>query len=78
MGKNDELFDKTATFKLNLAHQFFTRFEKFKSDEDYQPIISIIRSLVLAELAASSQGAKHAGYVRKNFNNFYTKHLNNE
>lgn len=70
MGENDELFDQTATFKLNLAHQFFTRFEKFKSDEDYQPIISIIRALVLAELAASSQGAKHAGYVRNNFNNF--------
>lgn len=70
MGGDDELFDKTVTFKLNLAHQFFTRFEKFKSDEDYQPIISIIRALVLAELAASSQGAKHAGYVRNNFNNF--------
>ena len=70
MGGDDELFDKVATFKLNLAHQFFTRFEKFKSDEDYQPIISIIRALVLAEIAASSQGAKHPGYVRNNFNNF--------
>lgn len=70
IGEKDELFDKTATFKLNLAHQFFTRFEKFKSDEDYQPIISIIRAFVLAEIAASSQGAKHAGYVRNNFNTF--------
>ncbi len=70
VGDNDELFDKTATFKLNLAHQFFTRFERFKSDEDYQPIIYIIRAFVLAEIAASSQGAKHAGYVRNNFNTF--------
>lgn len=70
MGGSDELFDKTATYKLNLAHQFFNRFEKFKSEEDYQPIISIIRALVLAEIAASSQGAKHPGYVRNNFNNF--------
>jgi hypothetical protein len=70
MGENDELFDKTATFKLNLAHQFFTRFEKFKSDEDYEPIISIIRALVLAELIAPSQGTKGAGNIRLNFNNF--------
>lgn len=65
MGENDELFDKTATFKLNLAHQFFTRFEKFRSDEDYQPIVSIIRALVLAELASSSQGAKHTRVCEK-------------
>jgi hypothetical protein len=69
MEENDEMFDKTATFKLNLAHKFFTRFEMSKSDDDYQAIFSIIRALVLAELLASSQGAKHAGYVRNNFNN---------
>lgn len=68
--ERDELFDKKATFKINLAHPFFTRYEKIKSEEDYQPIVSIIRALVLAELIAPSQGTKGAGNLRLNFNNF--------
>ena len=68
--EKDELFDKKATFKINLAHPFFTRYEKIKSEEDYQPIVSIIRALVLAELIAPSQGTKGAGNLRLNFNNF--------
>lgn len=66
----DELFDKRATYKINLGHPFFMRYDRMKSEEDYQPIISIIRSLVLAELSAQTQGAKHPGFVRRNFNNF--------
>jgi len=73
MRDHEDMLEKNAIFKINLAHLFFTRFEKFKTDEDYQPIISIIRALVLAELAASSQGAKHPGYVRNNFNKFINK-----
>lgn len=68
--EKDELFDKKATFKINLAHPFFARFEQIKTDDDYQPIISIIRALVLAELVAPSQGTKGAGNLRLNFNNF--------
>lgn len=68
--EDDELFAKKITYKINLAHPFFTRFEKLKTEEDYQPIISIIRSLVLAEVIAPSQGTKNAGNVRLNFNNF--------
>jgi (E)-4-hydroxy-3-methylbut-2-enyl-diphosphate synthase len=45
-------------------------FEKLKTEEDYQPIISIIRSLVLAEVYAPSQGTKNGGNIRLNFNNF--------
>jgi ElaB/YqjD/DUF883 family membrane-anchored ribosome-binding protein len=67
---DDELFAKKITYKINLAHPFFTRFEKLKSEEDYQPILSIIRSLVLAEVIAPSQGTKNAGNIRLNFNNF--------
>ena len=67
---DDELFYKRVTFKINLAHPFFTRFDKMKDEDDYQPIILIIRSLVLAEIFASSQGTKNAGNVRTNFNNF--------
>jgi hypothetical protein len=68
--EDDELFAKKITYKVNLAHPFFTRFEKLKTEEDYQPIISIIRSLVLAEVIAPSQGTKNGGNIRLNFNNF--------
>jgi hypothetical protein len=68
--EKDEFFDRKVTFKINLAHPFFIRYEKFKSEEDYQPIINIIRALVLAELYAPSQGTKGAGNLRLNFNNF--------
>ena len=66
----DELFSKKVIYKINLAHPFFTRFEKLKKEEDYQPILLIIRSLVLAEIIAPSQGTKAAGNVRLNFNSF--------
>ena len=61
---------KKVTYKINLAHPFFARYEKMKHDEDYQPIISIIRSLVLAEIKAPLQGTKNAANVRTNFNYF--------
>jgi hypothetical protein len=66
----DELFTEKIIYKINLAHPFFTRFEKLKKEEDYQPILLIIRSLVLAEIVAPSQGTKAAGNVRLNFNSF--------
>jgi hypothetical protein len=68
--EEDELFTKQILYRINLAHPFFMRFDQFKKEEDYQPIISIIRSLVLAELKAPSQGTKNAGNVRINFNHF--------
>ena len=68
--EDDELFAKKITYKINLAHPFFTRYERLKTEEDYQPIISIIRSLVLAEVIAPSQGTKNGGNIRLNFNNF--------
>ena len=68
--EEDELFAKKILYKINLAHPFFVRFDQFKKDDDYQPIISIIRSLILAELKSPSQGTKNAGNVRINFNHF--------
>ncbi len=68
--EDDELFAKKVTYKVNLAHPFFTRFERLKNEEGYQPILSIIRSLVLAELIAPTQGTKNAGNIRMNFNHF--------
>ena len=67
--EDDELFAKKITYKINLAHPFFIRFEKLKHEEDYQPIISIIRSLVLAEVYTASL-VKDVGNVRINFNHF--------
>jgi hypothetical protein len=57
-------------YKINLANDFFSLFNKFKSDADYKPIVTIIKSLVLAELVAPSQGTIGAGNIRLNFNNF--------
>lgn len=68
--QEDKLYSKKVIYKINLAHPFFTRFEKLKKEEDYQPVLLIIRSLVLAEIIASSQGTVGAGNVRLNFNSF--------
>tara|TARA_B100000787_G_scaffold156309_1_gene132325 strand:+ start:109 stop:1638 length:1530 start_codon:yes stop_codon:yes gene_type:complete len=57
-------------YKINLANDFFSLFNKFKTDADYRPIVTIIKSLVLAELVAYSQGTFGAGNIRINFNNF--------
>ena len=65
-----QLFSKSIIYKINLDHPFFTRFDKLKSEEAIKPIISIIRSLVLAEIIAPSQGTKNGGFIRSNFNNF--------
>lgn len=61
---------KKIVYKINLANDFFSLFNKFKSDVDYKPIVTIIKSLVLAELVAPSQGTTGAGQIRLNFNNF--------
>lgn len=65
---DDELFTKKATYTVNLAHPFFTRFERLRTKEQYQPIIAIIRSLVLAEIIAQSQGTKNGSNIRINLN----------
>ena len=57
-------------YKINLANDFFSLFDKFKKESDYKPIVAIIKSLVLAELVAPSQGTTSAGNICLNFNNF--------
>jgi hypothetical protein len=69
--KKDGLFDSSQIeCKINLAHSFFIRFDKIKTKEDYQPIVSIIKSLALAEVIAPSQDTRNAGNVRLLFNQF--------
>lgn len=58
-----------VNYKINLAHSFFES-DRFRKDEDYRPIIEIIKTLIIAELVARKQGATQAGNVRLNFNNF--------
>ncbi|WP_316788866.1 ATP-binding protein [Pedobacter frigoris] len=73
--EDNNMFQKTASYKINLSHPLFSRFEhQFNEEEDFKPIILIIRSLVIAEIYAPSQGTKNAGNVRMNFNTFL-RHL---
>lgn len=59
-----------VVYKINLANEFFNHYDKFKKESDYKPIVAIIKSLVLSELVAPSQGTTGAGNIRLNFNNF--------
>lgn len=54
--------------KINLAHPFFTRFDQFKRAQNYNPIISIFKSLALAEIMAPSKGTKQGAMIRILFN----------
>ena len=64
-----------VVYKINLANSFFSLFRKFKNETDYKPVVAIIKSLVLAELVAPSQGTTGAGNIRLNFNNFLNNAL---
>lgn len=71
----DELYsliiDKDSnqvTYRINLAHPIFVKSHRMKTQEDYRPIILLIRSFVIAEILSMSQGTSNAGNVRTNFN----------
>lgn len=68
----DDIFKSNflVVYKINLAHPFFERFGNFKKEGDFQPIIAIVKSLVLAELIAPSQGTNRPGNVRLLFNKY--------
>jgi hypothetical protein len=68
--ENDELYTKRYILKINLAHRFFIKFDMFKTQEDYQPIITIIHAIVISEIIAPIQGVKMASVIRKNINQF--------
>lgn len=63
---------RKVVYKVNLAHPFFSQYERFKRDTDYEPIVAIIKSFVLAELIAPEEGTTNAGNIRLNFNKFLT------
>jgi len=68
--EENDAFSKKIIYKINLHHPFFERFDIFKTEDDYKPIILIIRALVIAELHSPAQGTKNAGNIRTNFNTF--------
>lgn len=59
-----------VVYKINLANSFFSLLGKFNNETDYKPIVAIIKSLVLAELASVNQGTINGGNIRLNFNKF--------
>ncbi|MET7029797.1 ATP-binding protein [Sediminicola luteus] len=71
MEKNSDNKIKVV-YKINLAHVFFSQFEQFKKDSDYQPIVTIIKTLVLSELIAPEEGTTNGSNIRLNFNKFLT------
>jgi hypothetical protein len=60
------------TYKINLAHQFFSRHEDVFKKGKYQPVIDLIEALVFAEITSRST-VRFADKIRDNFNN----HLKN-
>jgi hypothetical protein len=58
-------------YYVNLKHPFIIKYQKtFTELGGEKSIMAIIKSLVLSEIISKSQGTKHAGNVRKNFNEF--------
>lgn len=67
---DDSIASKQIICKINLAHPFFTHFDQFKTDKDYQPIIAIFKSFTLAEIMAPNRGTTYASNLRLLFNQY--------
>jgi hypothetical protein len=62
--------DRCIVCKINLAHPFFNRFEKFKNENDLPPIIEIFKTLALAEFIVTKNGIKYPSDIRTKFNTY--------
>lgn len=69
----DSTNSKRIVCKINLAHPFFTRFDQFKTGNNYQPIMAIFKSLTLAEIMAPNRGTVYASNIRLLFNQYILK-----
>lgn len=56
--------------KINLAHPFFNRFEKFKNENNLTPIIEIFKTFSIAEFIATKNGINYPSDIRTNFNTY--------
>ena len=68
--KNNLVKDENGLRDIFFEPNYIRDTSKFKKESDYKPIVAIIKSLVLSELVAPSQGTRGAGNIRLNFNNF--------
>ena len=64
----DDINSKTISCRINLAHPFFARFDMFKKNDNYQPILTIFRTLTLAEIIAVNRKIGNASIIRILFN----------
>lgn len=53
--------------RINLKHKFFQNYNIFES-EDIEPILAILKGLLLSEAISQSQGTKMGGNIRSNLN----------
>jgi hypothetical protein len=54
--------------KINLEHPFFANHTIFENKEALEPIIAIIKGLIISELFSMNQGTNMAGNLRLNLN----------
>ena len=54
--------------KINLEHPFFANHTIFENKEGLEPIIAIIKGLIISELFSMNQGTSMAGNLRLNLN----------
>ena len=66
-----EMFDtKCLVCKVNLSHPFFSSFEQFKKADDYGAVVSIFKSLALAEFTAIKKHKSSPSEWRILFNQY--------
>lgn len=54
--------------RINLEHSFFANHTIFENKESFEPIISIIKGLIISELFSQTQGTIMGGNLRMNLN----------
>ena len=54
--------------KINLEHPFFANHTIFENKEGLEPVIAIIKGLIISELFSMNQGTSMAGNLRLNLN----------
>ena len=59
--------------KINLGHPFFIRFSHLKKGQDYMPVISIFKSLAMAEITAQTKGIRNVSQLRILFNQYIVR-----
>ena len=59
---------RVATSRVNLEHEFCRTYNILGNKESIEPIITIIKGLILSEIISMAQGTTLGGNIRKNLN----------